>query len=121
MARSTYTTPEAWAIFAGGLLIGVVLTSIFWAIITIPDEVKILKKEAQGQSQELDLKKPVEFINFCEELDGKAEWDSQGFRSCEIDSTEEKDVVVMNVFCKKFELNLSYGSYGVKCDGHSAK
>jgi len=95
MVRSTYTSLEAWAIFAGGLIIGVVLTSFFWAYITIPKEVKDLKNEAEG--------------------------DSGGYRSCSIDSTEGKDVVVMNVFCKKFELNLSYGSYGVRCEGNAAK
>ncbi len=121
MVRSTYTSPEAWAIFAGGLIIGVVLTSFFWAYITIPKDVKDLKKAAGQQPQQIELSKPAEFISFCEDLDGKAEWDSGGYRSCSIDSTEGKDVVVMNVFCKKFELNLSYGSYGVRCEGNAAK
>lgn len=121
MARSTYTAPEAWAIFAGGLVIGIVVTSFFWAYITIPDEVKDLKKGAREQPQQIELQKPADFIKFCEELDGTPEWDSRGFRSCALDSTDEKDVVVMSVFCRKFELNLSYGSYGVKCDGYASR
>jgi len=121
MVRSTYTAAEAWAIFAGGLIIGIVLTSFFWAYITIPEDVRSLKKEAAQQPQQLELEKPVEFITFCEELDGQAEWDSGGYRSCSLDSTDGKDVVTMSVFCRKFDLNLSYGSYGVRCEGHAGR
>ncbi len=121
MARLTYTAAETWAIFTGGIIIGIVLTSFFWAYITIPDEVKKLKKEAHTQPQEIVLEKPIEFIDFCGELDGEAEWDSTGYRSCSLESTDGKDVVVMNVFCKKFGLNLSYGSFGIRCQGNAGK
>ena len=120
MSRVTYTAAETWSIFAGGLIIGIVLTSFFWAYITIPDEVKTLKEEAKS-ADSLSLEKPAEFINFCEELDGKAEWDSQGYRSCSMESTDDKEVLIMSVFCKKFELNMSYGSYGVRCENHAKK
>ena len=120
MSRITYTAAETWSIFAGGLIIGIVLTSFFWAYITIPDEVKTLKEEAKS-ADSLSLEKPVEFINFCEELDGKAEWDSAGYRSCSLESTNDKEVLVMSVFCKKFDLNMSYGSYGVRCENHAKK
>ena len=41
----TYTELEAWTIFVGALVIGVVLTSVFWAFITIPEDVKKIEKE----------------------------------------------------------------------------
>jgi len=115
MAKRTYTAPEAWAIFAGGLIVGVVFTSFFWAYTSIPPEVAQIKEEAKNLDT-VELTRPIEFVRFCEGLEGKAEWDSEGYRSCSIDTTDDsKDVVAMSVFCKKFNLTMSYGSYGVRC------
>ena len=36
----TYSELEAWAIFVGALIIGIVATSVFWAFITVPEQVK---------------------------------------------------------------------------------
>jgi hypothetical protein len=121
MAKRTYTSPEAWAIFFGGLIVGVVFTSFFWAYTSIPEEVKQIQQEAKDATT-IELTRPVEFIKFCEGLSGRVEWDSEGYRSCSIDTTEdEKDVVAMSVFCKKFNLTISYGSYGVRCHSEEAE
>jgi hypothetical protein len=115
MAKRTYTSPEAWAIFAGGLIVGVVFTSFFWAYTSIPPEVAQIQEEAKN-ADTVELTRPIEFITFCEGLSGTVEWDSEGYRSCSIDTTNDnKDVVAMSVFCKKFNLTMSYGSYGVRC------
>ena len=45
MAKS-YTELEAWGIFVGALVIGIVLTSVFWAIITVPEQEKQITKQA---------------------------------------------------------------------------
>ena len=77
----TYTELEAWAIFIGALVIGVVLTSLFWAYITIPDEVKQIEKEiksSQNSSETVII--PADFVTFCEDIDGAANWDDTGFR-----------------------------------------
>ena len=44
----TYTELEAWGIFVGALVIGVVLTSAFWAFITIPEYVKNIEQEIEN-------------------------------------------------------------------------
>lgn len=115
MAKNTYTAAEAWAVFFGGLLIGIVVTSFFWAYITVPKEVFNLDDGEIEKLESVEIIKPVEFINFCEGVKGKAEWDDTGYRSCSLSSTDQKDVVVMSVFCKKFNLTMSYGSFGVEC------
>lgn len=113
----TYTELEAWAIFAGALVIGVVLTSVFWAFITIHGDVKEIEKEIKNATSTFDMKKPDDFIVFCDKVNGDPVWDNNGFRQCIVDDASEKNLIVMNLLCKKFNLSLSYGSFGVKCEG----
>lgn len=113
----TYTELEAWAIFVGALIIGIVLTSLFWAFITIPEDVKKIEKEIENATKALSIEKPNDFVVFCEKIDGTPNWDSAGFRQCIVDDPSEKNLVVMSLLCKKFNLSLSYGSFGVKCEG----
>lgn len=115
----TYTELEAWAIFIGAIVIGVVLTSLFWAYITIPDDAKQLEKEVNDASSNYSetVIIPADFIKFCKDIDGEAGWDGTGFRQCLIKDSSEKDLIAMNFLCKKFNLSLSYGSFGVKCEG----
>ena len=116
----TYTELEAWAIFIGALIIGVVLTSVFWAYITIPDDVKQIEKEIKS-SQNLNetVIIPADFVAFCEDIDGAANWDNTGFRQCVIEDSSEKDLIAMKLLCTKYNLSLSYGSFGVKCEGRA--
>lgn len=116
MAKS-YTELEAWAIFVGALIIGVVLTSLFWAFITIPEDVKKIEKEISNATKPVNIEVPNEFITFCKKVDGVPVWDNKGLRQCTIGDSSEKNLIVMNLLCKKFNLSLSYGSYGVKCEG----
>lgn len=113
----TYSELEAWGIFAGALIMGVVLTSVFWAFITIPEEVKKIEKDIKNASEAISIEAPNDFITFCRKVDGLASWDNFGFRRCTVDSSSEKNLIVMNLLCKKFNLSLSYGSFGVKCEG----
>ena len=113
----TYSELEAWGIFIGALIIGIVLTSVFWAFITTPENIKKLEKEIKNASEDISIEIPNEFITFCEEVDGTADWDSSGFRECVVKNPSEKNLVLMNLLCKKFNLTLAYGSYGVKCEG----
>ena len=113
----TYSELEAWGIFVGALVIGVVLTSLFWAFITVPQDVKNIEKEIRNASQSIIIDRPTDFVTFCEKIDGISSWDSKGFRQCTVGDTSEKNLIVMNLLCRKFSLNLSYGSYGVKCEG----
>ena len=113
----TYTELEAWGIFFGALVIGVVLTSLFWAFITVPEDVKNIEKEIKNASESINIKKPSDFIAFCEKIDGVSNWDNSGLRQCVVQDYSEKNLVVMNLLCKKFNLSLSYGSFGVKCEG----
>ena len=113
----TYTELEAWAIFIGALIIGVVVTSVFWAYITIPEDVKQIEKEIKNASESVRIEEPKEFITFCNKIDGISNWDNTGLRQCTVDNPSEKNLIVMNLLCKKFNLSLSYGSFGVKCEG----
>lgn len=117
----TYSELEAWAIFTGALIIGVVLTSVFWAFITTPEDVKIIESEVKNATEtnltEFKIDIPNEFIDFCKNVDGASSWDSAGFRQCIVKQQSEKNLIVMNLLCKKFNLTLSYGSFGVKCEG----
>ncbi|MBI2652909.1 hypothetical protein HYX00_05575 [Candidatus Woesearchaeota archaeon] len=113
----TYSELEAWAIFIGALIIGVVLTSLFWAFITIPEDVKKIEKEIKNASQTINIEKPNDFIIFCQKVDGVPNWDNTGLRQCIVGDSSEKNLIVMNLLCKKFNLSLSYGSFGVKCEG----
>jgi hypothetical protein len=126
----TYTELEAWAIFIGALIIGIVLTSVFWAYITIPEEEKLIEFELENVVKSIheesnatdaaeiaNIDAPEEFILFCDKLDGVAEWGNAGYRQCIVKKPTEKNLVVMNLLCKKFNLTLSYGSFGVKCEG----
>ncbi len=113
----TYTELEAWAIFAGALVIGVVATSVFWAFITIPENVKKIEKEIKNATDLVNIEKPNDFITFCRKVDGSPNWDNKGFRQCIVQDSSEKNLIVMNLLCKKFNLSLSYGSFGVKCEG----
>ena len=113
----TYTELEAWGIFVGALVIGVVLTSLFWAFITVPEDVKKIEREIKNASATVDIQKPTDFVTFCDKVDGTSSWDNIGFRQCIVKETSEKNLIVMSLLCKKFNLSLSYGSYGVKCEG----
>ena len=116
----TYTELEAWAIFIGALVIGVVLTSVFWAYITIPNDVNRIEKEInslQNSSETVII--PADFVAFCKDIDGEANWDDTGFRQCIIKDSSGKDLIAMKILCTKFNLSLSYGSFGVKCEGTS--
>ena len=116
----TYTELEAWGIFVGALIVGVVVTSLFWAFITVPEDTE-LNKEIKNASESLDdpinINMPNDFITFCKKVDGQTSWDNAGFRQCIVDDSTEKNLIVMSLLCKKFNLTLSYGSYGVKCEG----
>ena len=115
----TYTELEAWAIFIGALIIGVVLTSVFWAFITIPEDVKNIEKEVKNATNltEFKVDTPNYFISFCKSVAGTSNWDNAGFRQCIVKDSSEKNLIVMNLLCKKFNLTISYGSFGVKCEG----
>jgi len=113
----TYTELEAWAIFVGALVIGIVVTSLFWAFITVPEDVKKIQKEIAGSNETFAVEAPQDFITFCRKVDGISSWDSKGLRQCTVRDNSEKNLIVMNLLCKKFNLSLSYGSYGVKCEG----
>ena len=117
MAKN-YTELEAWGIFIGALIIGIVLTSVFWAIITVPEQEKKIDekiKEASLSNQSLSISEPSEFVTFCRKVDGSYRWDNTGMRECTVSEISEKNIMVMVLLCKIFNLNLSYGSYGVKC------
>ena len=116
----TYTELEAWAIFAGALIIGIVLTSFFWAYITIPADVKKIENEivnASAKNLSGSISIPSDFVKFCKTIDGVSNWDNTGFRQCTLADTSDKNLIVMEFLCKKFNLTLSYGSFGVKCEG----
>src|SRR3989344_6762665 len=110
----TYSELEAWAIFVGALVIGIVLTSVFWAFITIPEDVKKIEKEIESANETFNIEKPNDFITFCNKVEGAPSWDDKGFRQCILKDASEKNLIVMNLLCKKFNLSLSYGSFGVK-------
>ena len=112
----TYTELEAWAIFVGALIIGVVLTSVFWAYITVPEGVKKIGKEIKNSTESINMEKPSDFITFCKQVDGVPNWDNKGLRECTVKDSSDKNLIVMNLLCKKFNLSLSYGSFGVKCE-----
>lgn len=113
----TYTELEAWGIFVGALVIGIVLTSLLWAFITVPEDVKNIEDEIKNASELVNVEKPEDFITFCNKIDGTVDWDNTGFRQCVVEDASEKNLIVMNLLCKKFNLSLSYGSFGVKCEG----
>ncbi len=113
----TYTDLEAWGIFVGALIIGVVLTSVFWAFITVPEDVKKIEKEIENATEPIKIEMPNDFVTFCKKVDGISNWDNSGFRECIVKDASEKNLIVMNLLCKKFNLSLSYGSFGVKCEG----
>lgn len=113
----TYTELEAWGIFVGALIIGLVLTSLFWAFITIPEDTKKIQKEIKNVTEPISMEKPNDFITFCKKIDGILNWDNRGFRQCIVKDASEKNLIVMDLLCKKFNLSLSYGSFGVKCEG----
>ena len=119
----TYTELEAWGIFVGALVMGIVLTSVFWAFITVPKNTRDITKEIENKSSAkniskmLNIEMPNDFITFCREIDGTSNWDNTGFRQCTVGDSSEKNLIVMNILCKKFNLSISYGSFGVKCEG----
>lgn len=115
----TYTELEAWAIFVGALIVGVVVTSVFWAYITIPGDLKKIEKEIKNATETASMEKPNDFISFCKQVDGTPNWDNKGFKQCIVPDPSEKNLVLMNFLCKKFNLSLSYGSFGVKCERKS--
>ena len=117
----TYSELEAWAIFASALVVGIVLTSLFWAYITVPAEVKNIENEIDNASksnlsQQIITEIPNDFVKFCYTIEGTPYWDSTGAKSCSMDDYSQKNLIVMGFLCKKFNLTLSYGSFGVKCE-----
>src|SRR3989338_7557927 len=96
----TYSELEAWAIFIGALIIGIVLTSLFWAFITIPEEEKKIEDEIKNATEPVNIDEPNDFVTFCKKVDGVSNWDNEGFRQCTIKDTSEKNLVVMNLLCK---------------------
>ena len=119
MAKS-YTELEAWGIFIGALVIGIVLTSVFWAIITVPEDEKRIEQEIKAAEKDnvtFVMQEPRDFITFCQKVDGSYRWDNEGLRECTINDASEKSLIAMRVLCNKFNLSLSYGSYGVRCEG----
>ena len=119
MAKS-YTELEAWGIFIGALIIGIVLTSVFWAIITVPEQEKKIIEQIEGatlSNESFTVSEPKEFVTFCRKVDGAYRWDNTGMKECTVQDVTEKNIMVMNLLCKTFNLSLSYGSYGVKCEG----
>ena len=88
----TYSELEAWAIFAGALIIGIVLTSLFWAFITFPEDVKKIEKEIKNASEAISIETPSDFIIFCRKVDGASTWDNKGFRQCIIKDPSEKNL-----------------------------
>lgn len=117
----TYTELEAWGIFFGALVIGVVVTSVFWAYLTVPQEEKEIQSEIKNATEAnrtdiLAMQKPDDFVSFCRKVDGASAWDNSGYRQCVIRNPSEKNMIVMNLLCKKFNLTLTYGSFGVKCE-----
>ena len=118
----TYTELEAWGIFIGALLIGIVATSVFWAYITVPENVKVIEKEisnATSAESSIKMQQPGDFVTFCKKVDGNYRWDNKGLRECTIADVTEKNLMVMNLLCRKFNLTLSYGSFGIRCEGIS--
>ena len=117
----TYSELEAWGIFFGALIIGIVLTSVFWAFITVPEEAKKIEQaiinESKANNSNFQLVRPTDFERFCATVDGTATWDNSGFRQCLKEDYTQKDLIAMNLLCKTFNLTMSYGSYGVKCEG----
>ena len=113
----TYSELEAWGIFAGALVIGVVLTSVFWAYITVTPEKKAIQEEIKNATESFNAEIPTSFIDFCNGVDGKSSWDSSGLKQCTVDEPSEKNLIVMKLLCRKFNLTLSYGSFVVKCEG----
>src|SRR3989338_2811141 len=111
----TYTELEAWGIFIGALVIGIVLTSVFWAFITVPEDASEIEKEIDNATESINIDEPSDFITFCDKASGASSWDNMGFRQCVVEDTSERNLVVMRLLCKKFNLTLSYGSFGVKC------
>src|SRR3989338_6914034 len=114
MAKS-YTELEAWGIFIGALVIGIVLTSVFWAFITVPDTEKKIAKEIEeatsNATDSISIEEPEEFVTFCRQVDGAYRWDNTGLRECTVSDSSEKNLIVMNLLCKKYNLSMSYGSY----------
>ena len=78
----TYTELEAWAIFIGALVIGIVLTSVFWAYITIPEDIKKIGNQTTNATESINIEKPNDFVTFCKQVDGVPNWDRKGFRQC---------------------------------------
>lgn len=117
LMAKTYTELEAWGIFLGAIIISVVVTSVFWAFITAPEAEKSIGDEIKNATELVNIDKPSDFITFCNQVDGIPSWDSSGFRQCVLKDPSERNLIVMNLLCKKFNLTLSYGSFGVKCEG----
>ena len=116
MSKS-YTEMEAWGIFVGALIIGIVLTSIFWAFITKPKTEVQDEKSLEKNNESITVMVPEEFLKTCNKMRGEPKWDNSGFRQCSIEDFTDKDIISMNLLCKRYNLSLTYGSFGVKCEG----
>ena len=85
------------------------------------EEEKIIEEKLQNATKSNDsnfeLVRPTDFERFCTKVDGKALWDNSGFRQCIMEEYTQKDLVSMNLLCKTYNLTLSYGSFGLKCEG----
>ncbi|MBI3026674.1 hypothetical protein HYY70_01040, partial [Candidatus Woesearchaeota archaeon] len=80
--------------------------------------VKKIEIEIKNATETINIEMPNDFVTFCRKVDGSANWDSSGFRQCIVEDASDKNLVVMNLLCKKFNLSLRYGSFGVKCEGN---
>lgn len=119
MADRSYSESEAWTILFGGFIVGIVLTSVFWAYATAPDEPETINESSLAGSNITILEPPHEFQEFCRKIKGKSEWDNTGFKKCGLAEYDDRNLMLMSVLCKKYGLNLMYGSSGVKCEGIS--
>ncbi len=114
-----YSEAEAWAILFGGFVIGVVLASVFWAYAVSPDINEELNQSALTEANLSPEMQPRDFVDFCRKIKGKPEWDNTGLKRCMMEHYDQRNLILMNVLCKKYGLILIYGSFGVKCEGIS--
>ena len=100
MAKS-YTEKEASTIFVAALIIGTVVTSIFWAIF-VGFGNPVLKEINSTNLTSLEIVAPQDFINFCNAVDGTSVWDSSGFRQCSVEKPSDKNLITMNLMVEKW-------------------
>lgn len=117
MSAKRYNEVEAWSIFFGGLIIGIVISSMLWAYVTRPRTLvqNDSMRHTQHSTELLSFERPHDFIRLCRQLDGTPKWDSTGFKECRVHDSSQESLASMNQLCKKYSLNLTYGSEGIVC------